>query len=144
MRFMMLMYPGAKAESGAIPDEKAIAGMMKFNEELAKAGVLLALDGLHPSSKGARVVKSGGRRQVIDGPFSEAKELVGGYWLIQVKSKEEAVQWASRCPIEEGEMIELRQVFEMSEFGSDVAAAEAARVSEIGTRIGENRRSATA
>lgn len=144
MRFMMLMYPGAKGESGVMPDEKAISGMMKYNEELAKAGVLLALDGLQPSSKGARVVKAGGKRQVIDGPFSEAKELVGGYWLIQVKSKEEALQWASRCPIEEGEMVELRQVFEMSDFGPDVAAAEGALVEEIGTRIGENRRGAPA
>ena len=143
MRFLMLMYPGSKAESGAILDEKAIAGMMKYNEELAKAGVLLALDGLHPSSKGARVVKAGGKRVVLDGPFSEAKELVGGYWLIQVKSKEEAVQWASRCPIEDGEMVELRQVFEMSDFGPDVAAAEEARTGEIEARIGENLRNVT-
>lgn len=138
MRFMMLMYPGAKAESGVMPDQKAIAGMMKYNEELAKAGVLLALDGLQPSSKGARVVRAGGKRQVIDGPFSEAKELVGGYWLIEVKSKEEAVQWASRCPIEEGEIVELRQVFEMADFGPDVAAAEAARIEAIESRIREH------
>jgi hypothetical protein len=144
MRFLMLMYPGAKAESGVMPDQKAISGMMKYNDELAKAGVLLALDGLHPSSKGARVLKSGGKRQVIDGPFSEAKELVGGYWLIEVKSKEEAVQWASRCPIEEGEMIELRQVFEMSDFGPEVAAAEETRAGEIEARMSENRRGATA
>jgi hypothetical protein len=116
MRFMMLMYPGAKAETGALPDPKAIAGMMKYNEELTKAGVLLALDGLQPSAKGARVTFSAGKRTVIDGPFTEAKELVGGYWMIQVKSKEEAVEWAKRCPAGEGETIELRQVFEMSDF----------------------------
>jgi hypothetical protein len=144
MRFMMLIYPGAKAEAGVMPDETTIAGMMKYNAELAKAGVLLALDGLQPSSKGARIVKASGKRQVIDGPFSETKEIVGGYWLIQVKSREEAVQWASRCPIEDGQMIELRQVFEMADFGPDVAAAEQARVGEIEARIGENRTNATA
>ena len=137
MRFMMLMYPGAKAESGAIPDEKAIAGMMKFNEELAKAGVLLALDGLHPSSKGARVVKSGGRRQVIDGPFSEAKELVGGYWLIQVKSKEEAIEWMKRCPnpSDGPSEIEIRQVFELEDFGDAATPEIVAREESLRARL---------
>jgi hypothetical protein len=120
MRFMMLMYPGPKAETGALPDPAAVAPMMKYNEELARAGVLLAGDGLHPSSKGARVRVSGGKRTIIDGPFTEAKELLGGYWMIQVRSKEEAVEWASRVPLAEGEMIELRQVYEMTEFSDEV------------------------
>ena len=136
MRFMMLMYPGAKGESGALPDKSEIAGMMKYNEELAKAGVLLALDGLHPSAKGAGVSKSGGKRSVSDGPFTEAKEIVGGYWLIQVKSKDEAVEWALRCPIDDGERIEVRQVFEMEDFGPEIVRAEEALISRIGQRIG--------
>jgi len=116
MRFMLLMYPGEKADTEALPDPKSIAAMMKYNEELAKAGVLLALDGLHPSSKGSRVRFPAGKAIVSDGPFTEAKELLGGYWLIQVKSKEEAIEWVKRCPASENEMIEIRQVFEMSEF----------------------------
>jgi hypothetical protein len=126
MRFMLLMYPGAKAETGALPDPKAIANMMKYNEELQKAGVLLALDGLQGSAKGARVRFTGGKPAVSDGPFTEAKELVGGYWLIQVKSKEEAIEWVKRCPCDSGEMIEIRQVFEMADFthlSPDVAGA---------------------
>ena len=100
MRFMMLMIPKGyeKAEPGAMPDAKAVAAMMAYNESLQKAGVLLALDGLHPPSMGARVSFSGGKPKVTDGPFTEAKEVLGGYWMIQVKSKEEAIEWASRCP----------------------------------------------
>ena len=100
MRFMMLMFPKGyeKAAPGVMPDAKAVAAMMKYNESLQKAGVLLALDGLHPPSMGARVSFAGGKPRVTDGPFIEAKEVVGGYWMIQVKSKEEAVEWASRCP----------------------------------------------
>jgi hypothetical protein len=120
MRFMMLMYPGPKAETGALPDPAVVAPIMKYNEELVRAGVLLAGDGLHPSSKGARVRVSGGKRTIVDGPFAEAKEVLGGYWMIQVRSKEEAVQWASRVPLAEGEMVELRQVVEMSEFSDEV------------------------
>lgn len=120
MRFMMLMYPGQKAETGALPDPSVFAAMMKYNEELTKAGVLLALDGLQPSSKGARVTVSGGKRTIVDGPFSEAKELIGGYWLIQVRSREEALAWASRVPLADDEMVELRQVFEMSDFPAEV------------------------
>jgi hypothetical protein len=120
MRFMMLMYPGQKAETGVMPDQAVFAAMMKFNEELTKAGVLLALDGLHPTSRGARVQVSGGKRTVVDGPFREAKELLGGYWLLQVRSKEEAVEWASRVPLADGEMVELRQVFELSDFPAEV------------------------
>jgi hypothetical protein len=103
--------------------------MMQYNEALNQAGVLLALDGLHPTSKGARVSLSGGKKTVTDGPFTEAKELVGGYWLIDVKSKEEAVEWATRCPLDEGNVIEVRQVWELSEFPEDVqeAAGELSR-----------------
>lgn len=122
MRFMMLMIPKGyeKAAPGVMPDAKAVAAMMKYNESLQKAGVLLALDGLHPPSMGARVSFSGGKPKVTDGPFSEAKEVVGGYWMIQVKSKEEAVEWASRCPASDNEVIEVRQVQEFSEFPADV------------------------
>jgi len=120
MRFIMLMYPGPKAETGALPDPAAVAPMMKYNEELVRAGVLLAGDGLHPTSKGARVRVSGGKRVIVDGPFSEAKELIGGYWMIEVRSKAEAVEWASRVPLADDEMVELRQVYEMSEFSDEV------------------------
>jgi len=125
MRFMMLMIPKGyeKAEPGATPDAKAVAAMMKYNESLQKAGVLLALDGLHPPSAGARVSFSGGKPSVTDGPFTETKETLGGYWIIQVQSKEEAVQWASRCPVSDNAVIEVRRVFEMSDFPADVQKA---------------------
>src|SRR5713101_9042720 len=127
MRFMMLMIPKGyeKAQPGAMPDAKAVAAMMRYNESLQKAGVLLALDGLHPPSMGARVTFAGGKPKVTDGPFTEAKEVIGGYWMIQVKSKEEAVEWASRCPASDNEVIELRQVQEMSDFPADVQEAAA-------------------
>jgi hypothetical protein len=129
-RFMMLMYPNItdeQYEQGVSADDAA--AMTAFNEALTQAGVLLALDGLHPASKGARVrFQGGGKKTVTDGPFTEAKELVGGYWLIDVKSKEEAVEWASRCPGEDGDVIEVRQVFEMSDFDEDVQRA--AQISE--------------
>lgn len=127
MRFMMLMIPKGyeKAEPGAMPDAEAVAAMMKYNESLQKAGVLLALDGLHPPSMGARVSFAGGKPKVSDGPFPEAKEVLGGYWMIQVKSKEEAVEWASRCPASENEVIEIRQVQEFSDFPDDVKEAAA-------------------
>jgi hypothetical protein len=122
MRFMMLMIPKGyeSAAPGALPDAKAVAAMMKYNESLQKAGVLLALDGLHPPSMGARVSFAGGKPKVTDGPFAEAKEVVGGYWMIQVKSREEAIEWASRCPGSENETIEVRQVQELSDFPADV------------------------
>src|ERR1700736_361315 len=127
MRFMMLMIPKGyeKAEAGTMPDAKAVAAMMKYNESLQKAGVLLALDGLHPPSMGARVSFSGGKPKVTNGPFTEAKEVVGGYWMIQVKSMEEAVEWASRCPASDNEVIEIRQVQEFSEFPAAVQEAAA-------------------
>jgi hypothetical protein len=122
MRFMMLMIPKGyeKAAPGTMPDAKAVAAMMKYNESLQKAGVLLALDGLHPPAMGARVSFSGGKPKVTDGPFAEAKEVLGGYWMIQVKTKEEAIEWASRCPASDNEVIEVRQVQEMSDFPADV------------------------
>ena len=127
MRFMMLMIPKGyeKAAPGAMPDAKAVAAMMKYNESLQKAGVLLALDGLHPPSMGARVSFSGGKPRVTDGPFTETKEVLGGYWMIQVKSKEEAIEWARRCPGSGNEVIEIRQVQEMSDFPPDVQKAAA-------------------
>jgi hypothetical protein len=132
MRFMVLMIPGDKSyEKGAMPDPKLVDKMMKYNEDLAKAGVLLGLDGLHPSSKGARIEFSGGKRTVIDGPFTEARELIGGYWLWQVKSKEEALEWASRCPAQDGDTLEVRQVFDAADFGPAVAGKEGAILESI-------------
>ena len=119
MRFMVMVKATAESEKeGALPDPQLMAEMGKYNEELMKAGVLLALDGLHPSSKGARVKFSGKSRTVVDGPFSEAKELVAGFWLWQVKSLEEAIEWVKRCPNPHAgdSEIEIRQVFEMEEF----------------------------
>ena len=132
MRFMMLMIPrvyqpdaspGERAEEGFTPSAESVARMMKFNEELTKAGALVALDGLHPSSKGARVRFARGKAEVTDGPFTEAKEVIGGYWIIDAKSKEEAVEWARRCPAADGDVIEVRQVFEMPDFPPDVQQA---------------------
>jgi hypothetical protein len=125
MRFMMLMIPKGyeKAAPGTVPDAKAVEAMMKYNEALRKAGVLLALDGLHPPSTGARVSFAGGKPKVTDGPFAEAKEVLGGYWIIDVKSREEAIEWAKRCPGSENEIIEIRQVQEMSDFPEDVQRA---------------------
>ena len=124
MKFMMLMIPKGyeTAAPGAMPDVKAVSAMMKYNESLQKAGVLLALDGLHPPSMGARVSFPGGKPKVVDGPFAEAKEVVGGYWMIQVRSKEEAIEWAKRCPGSENETIEIRQVQEMADFPDEIKA----------------------
>jgi hypothetical protein len=122
MRYMMMMIPNATEENWA-PDAETVAAMTKYNEELAKAGVLLGLDGLHPASEGARVSFAKGAASVSDGPFTEAKELIGGYWLIQAHSKEEAVEWASRCPAGDGDVIEVRRVYDMEDFPADVQAA---------------------
>jgi hypothetical protein len=132
MRFMMLMIPRGyeQASPGTLPDAGAVAAMMAYNETLQKAGVLLALDGLHPPSMGARVSFPGGKPRVTDGPFTEAKEVLGGYWMIQVKSKEEAIEWASRCPGSENEVIEIRQVQELSDFPADIQKV-AARFPEL-------------
>jgi hypothetical protein len=115
MRFMMIMIPNVSEEDWK-PDAEAIAAMGRYNDELNKAGILLALDGLHPTADGARVAFGGGKPSVTDGPFTEAKEVIGGYWLIQARSKEEAVEWATRCPARDGDVIEVRQVYELSEF----------------------------
>lgn len=109
-----------RAGEGFTPPAEAVAKMMKYNEELAKAGALVALDGLHPLAKGARVSFRAGKTMVTDGPFIESKEVLGGYWIIQAKSREEAVQWARRAPAAEGDVIEVRQIFEMSDFPEDV------------------------
>ena len=121
MRFMVIIKADKNTEAGVMPSEKLLAEMGKYNEELAKAGVLLAGEGLQPSSKGARVRFSGDKRIVIDGPFTETKELIAGFWLFQVKSKEEAIEWVKRCPNPlEGECeIEIRQIFEADDFGAE-------------------------
>ena len=117
MRFMVIVKANKDSEAGVLPTEKELADMGKFNEELVKAGVMLAGEGLQPSSKGARVKFSGTKRTVIDGPFAETKELVAGFWLWQVRSKEEAIQWLKRAPFEDAE-VEIRQVFEAADFGA--------------------------
>jgi len=133
MRFMFFMIPNI-SEDNWMPSAEAVAAMGKYNDELAKAGVLLSLDGLHPLSKGARITGAGGKVTVTDGPFIEAKEIIGGYWLIDVSSKEEAIEWARRCPAIQGPatipgydgpvpVIEIRQVFEMSDFSAELQAA---------------------
>jgi hypothetical protein len=121
MRFMVIVKGDADTEAGAMPSEEMLTAMGKYNEELAKAGVMLAGEGLHPSSKGARVKFSGDKRTVIDGPFTEAKELVAGFWIMEVKSKDEVIEWVKRCPNPtQGESeIEIRQIFEADDFGAE-------------------------
>jgi len=140
MRFMLLMIPRGyeSAAPGTLPDAEGLATMMKYNQSLQRAGVLLALDGLHPPSMGARVSFPGGKPKVTDGPFAEAKEVVGGYWLIQVKSKEEAIEWAKRCPGSDNEVIEVRQVQEFADFPPDVQEA-AAGFSELQAQSGQRK-----
>jgi hypothetical protein len=125
MRFMMLMIPKGyeDAKPGTMPEADAVAAMMKYNQSLHEAGVLISLDGLHPPSMGARVSFAGGKPRVTDGPFAEVKEVLGGYWMINVASKEEAIDWATRCPASGNEVIEVRQVQEMEDFPPDVKAA---------------------
>ncbi len=127
MRFMMLVIPKGyeQAPANEMPDAKAVEAMMKYNQELQKAGVLLALDGLLPPSAGVRVSFTGGVPTVKDGPFAEAKETVGGYWMIQVRSRHEAIEWAKRCPMGDNEVIEIRQVQELADFPEDVQRAAA-------------------
>jgi hypothetical protein len=124
MRFMMLMIPKGyeNAPAGTMPDAKGVEAMMKYNEQLQKAGVLLALDGLHPPSVGARVTFKGGKPKVVDGPFAEVKEVLGGFWMIDVASRAEAIEWATRCPGGENEVIEVRQVQELEDFSPDLQA----------------------
>src|SRR5712692_2883561 len=118
MRFMVIVKADKNSEAGAMPSEKMLTDMGKFNEELANAGVMLAAEGLHPTSKGARVKFSGGKTTVIDGPFAETKELVAGFWIWQCKSREEAIEWLKRAPFEDTE-VEIRQVFEAEDFGAE-------------------------
>src|SRR5262245_37451600 len=130
MRFMMMIKADKKSEAGVLPSKELVAAMDEFNQEMVNAGVLLAAEGLHPSSKGARLTfHGGGRRTVTDGPFTETKELIAGFWLIEVKSKAEAIAWASRCPdlLGPGETseIEIRQVFDLADFPEDLQAAAA-------------------
>jgi hypothetical protein len=129
VRFMMLVKATEESEAGVLPDEKILAEMGKFNEEMVKAGVMLAGEGLQASSKGARVNFAGGKPTVTDGPFTESKELIAGFWLIQVKSKEDAIEWAKRVPFEEGE-IEIRQIFELEDFGAGEAVEQHRRLRE--------------
>ena len=119
MRFMVIVKASKDSEAGVMPTQQMLTDMGKYNEELVKAGVMLAGEGLHPSSKGARVRFSGKQRTVIDGPFSETKELVAGFWLWQVRSREEALEWLKRAPFKDGEEVELRQVFEAEDFGAE-------------------------
>ena len=120
MRFMMIVKGDERSEAGILPSEQELADMAKYNEQLVNAGVMLAGDGLQATAKGAKIRYSGTKRTVIDGPFAEAKELIAGYWLIQVRSKDEAIEWAKRVPFSEGE-VELRQVFELEDFGQSDA-----------------------
>ncbi|HEY8997279.1 MAG TPA: YciI family protein [Edaphobacter sp.] len=123
MRFMMLMIPKGyeSAEPGTMPSAEDVAAMMKYNESLKRAGVLLSLDGLHPPSMGARVIFDNGKPRVFDGLFAEAKEVLGGYWMIQVRSREEAIEWAKRCPVIGDDTIEVRQVQEFDDFPAEIA-----------------------
>ncbi|MDY7230391.1 YciI family protein [Hyalangium rubrum] len=141
MRFMILVKATKDSEAGVMPDEKLLTAMMKYNEELVKAGVLVAGEGLHPSSKGARVKFSGDKRSVVDGPFAETKELVAGFWIFQVKSKEEAIEWVKRCPnpmYEESE-IEIRQVFEAADFAESDPTGEIRKKEEELRAMSESR-----
>jgi hypothetical protein len=124
MRFMMQVRADKNTEAGVLPSKELVSAMGKFNEEMVKAGVLLSADGLQPSSKGARIAFSGAKRTVTEGPFTETKELIAGFWMIQVKSKEEAIEWARRVPFGDGEVLEIRRVFEASDFPSEVLPAE--------------------
>jgi hypothetical protein len=142
MRFMMLVIPKGyeSAAPDAVPSAEAVGKMMKYNEALQKAGVLLSLDGLLPPSTGARVSFAGGKATVTDGPFTEAKEVVGGYWIIKVGSREEAIEWAKKAPMGDNEMIEVRQIHEMSDFPEDVQkAAEGLEQMRAGSSQGRSK-----
>lgn len=129
MRFMLIVKASKESEAGILPDEEALAEMAKFNEQMVKAGVMLAGDGLQASSKGARVEFDGAKRTVVDGPFAETKELIAGYWMVQVKSKQEAIEWVKRAPFVEGE-VEIRQVFELDDFGESAAVEHHRKLQE--------------
>ena len=138
MRFMMIVKASKDSEAGKLPSEELLSAMGKYNEELMKAGVLLDLAGLHPSSKGARIKFSGSKKTVVDGPFAESKELIAGYWIIQVKSREEAIEWAKRAPNpheQDGE-VEIRQFFELEDFGPGEAVD---RARELGKELSKKK-----
>ena len=134
MRFMLIVKATPDSEAGKMPKTELLEAMGKFNEELVNAGVLLAGEGLHPSSRGARVHFSGSKRTVIDGPFQETKELIAGFWLIQVKSRDEAVEWVKRAPMPDGDEIEIRQVFEAEDFGAELTPELRAQEEELRQR----------
>jgi hypothetical protein len=138
MRFMVIVKANEESEAGVLPSREIIAEMGKYNEELVKAGVLLAAEGLHPSSKGARVKFSGGKRTVIDGPFAETKELIAGFWLIQVRSREEAIEWVKRAPFGGGTELEIRQVFEQEDFGPNLTPELREQEKRIGAKMADN------
>ena len=146
MRFLVMVKASADSEAGKMPSTELLTAMGKYNEELVKAGVMLAGEGLQPSSKGARIKFSGSKRSVIDGPFAETKELIAGFWLWQCRSREEAIEWAKRCPNptgEEGEL-EIRQVFEADDFGAEFTPELREQEQRIGARMSENARRADA
>lgn len=139
MRFMVFVIPGDKGyEAGAMPDEGLISEMMKFNEALADAGIMLGGDGLHPTAKGSRVTFSGGNPTVTDGPFAETREVIGGYWIWQVNSKQEALDWATRCPLLDGDTLELRQIFEPSDFNIDPASDLGVQTERVAAKVEQN------
>lgn len=139
MKFMVIVKASAESEAGKMPSEKLLAEMGKYNEELVKAGVMLAGEGLHPSSNGVRVQFSGDKRTVVEGPFSQTSELVAGFWLFQVKSKEEAIEWVRRCPnpMEGDSEIEIRQVFEAEDFGAELTPALRAQEERLRTQMAQ-------
>ena len=140
MRFMIMVPASKESEAGVLPSKELLTEMGRFNEELVKAGVMLAGEGLQPSSKGARIKFSGGKSTVIDGPFTESKELIAGFWLIQVKSKEEAIAWMKRAPFGEGVVLEIRQLFEPADFApSDPTGELRAAEERLRTRAAANR-----
>jgi hypothetical protein len=138
MRFMVIVPGNEESEAGVLPDEKILAAMGKFNEELVKAGVMLAGEGLHPTSKAARLKFSGGKTTVTDGPFAESKELIAGFWLIQAKSMDEAVAWMKRAPFGGGTEIEIRPVFEADDFGAELTPELRAREERLREKAAEN------
>ena len=139
MRVMVLVKANKDSEAGAMPDEKILSAMTKYNEELVKAGVMLAGEGLHPSSKGVRVRFEGTKRTVIDGPFAETKELVAGYWVWQVKSLDEAIEWLKRAPFDGGTEIELRPIFESEDFGAEFTPELRAKEEQLRKQIARNK-----
>jgi hypothetical protein len=138
MRFLVLVPASKESEAGVLPSQELVAEMTRFNEELVKAGVLLAGEGLHPSSRGARVKYSDGKTTVIDGPFTESKEMVAGFWIIQAKSKEEAIAWMKRAPFGGGVEIEIREIFEMEDFARELSPELAQKEANLRTQVAAN------